>query len=152
MRAIHLPTTHHMRGFTLIEVLTVLALLAVLAAVAYPSYAAHLQRAHRTEAQATLMEAAFFMQRHYAAHHRYDTGDPNAPNVSLPAPLQHSPRQGSAHYLISVTQSDASSYTLSATPMSTGPMAHDSCGTLTLNQHQARGIQGAAASVAQCWR
>lgn len=138
-------------GFTLIEMLTVLAVLGVLAAVAYPSYAAHLQRGHRTEAQAALMDAAFYMQRHYAAHHRYDTGDPSDPLVSLPAPLNQSPRQGTAHYLISVIQADAGSFTLQATPVSGGPMAHDTCGSLTLNQYQARGITGTA-SLSQCWR
>lgn len=149
----HLPhTAHHGSGFTLIEMLTVLALLGVLAVVAYPSYATHLQRAHRTEAQAALMDAAFFMQRHYAAHHRYDTGDPSAPLVALPAPLNQAPRQGPARYVISVTQANASGYTLHATPASDGPMAHDACGSLTLNQHHTRGITGAKVSVAQCWR
>ena len=144
--------THRASGFTLVEMLTTLALLGVLAAMAYPSYAAHLHRAHRADAQAALMDAAFFMQRHYAAHHRYDTGDASAPLVNLPAPLNQSPRQGAAHYVIHVTQADAGSYTLSATPTATGPMAHDPCGSLTLNQHHSRGITGTTVSVAQCWR
>lgn len=144
--------THRASGFTLVEMLTTLALLGVLAAVAYPSYAAHLHRAHRADAQAALMDAAFFMQRHYAAHHRYDTGDASAPLVNLPAPLNQSPRQGAGHYVIHVTQADAGSYTLSATPTATGPMAHDPCGSLTLNQHHSRGVTGTTVSVAQCWR
>ncbi|OGB01710.1 MAG: hypothetical protein A3G29_13840 [Burkholderiales bacterium RIFCSPLOWO2_12_FULL_64_99] len=152
MRHPHLRPPHRLTGFTLVEMLTVLAVLGVLAAVSYPSYAAHLHRAHRADAQAALMDAAFFMQRHYAARHRYDTGDANAPVVSLPAPLNQSPRQGTAHYLISVTQADAGSYTLSATPVSNGPMAQDPCGSLTLNQHHARGITGTTVNVAACWR
>lgn len=152
MRHPHLRPPHRPAGFTLVEMLTVLAVLGVLAAVAYPSYAAHLQHAHRADAQAALTDAAFFLQRHYAAHHRYDTGDASAPLVSLPAPLNQSPRQGTAHYLISVTQADAGSYTLSATPATTGPMTHDPCGSLTLNQHHTRGITGTTVSVAQCWR
>lgn len=152
MRHRPLRPHHRQTGFTLVEMLTVLAVLGVLAAVAYPSYAAHLYRAHRADAQAALMDAALFMQRHYAAHHRYDTGDATAPLVSLPAPLNQSPRQGSAHYVISVTQADSGSYTLSATPVATGPMAHDPCGSLTLNQHHARGITGSTVSMTQCWR
>lgn len=152
MRHLHPRLPHRLTGFTLVEMLTVLAVLGVLAAVSYPSYAAHLYRAHRADAQAALMDAAFFMQRHYAAHHRYDTGDASAPLVSLPAPLNQSPRQGTAHYLISVTQADAGSYTLSATPVSNGPMAQDPCGSLTLNQHHARGITGTTVNVAACWR
>jgi len=139
-------------GFTLLEMLIVLAVVGVLAAVSYPSYATHLQRAHRKEAQAALLDAALFMQRHYAAHHRYDTGEPNSPLVSLPKPLAQSPRQGAAHYLISVTQADASSYTSSATPTSYSPMAHDPCGGLTLNQQQLHGITGTTVSTAQCWQ
>ncbi|MDX9842860.1 MAG: type IV pilin protein [Aquabacterium sp.] len=150
MRPCHPP--RRPTGFTLVEMLTTLALLGMLAAVAYPSYATHLHRAHRADARAALMDAAFFMQRHYAAHHRYDTGDASAPLVSLPAPLNQSPRQGPAHYAISVTQADAGSYTLSATPVTTGPMAHDPCGSLTLNQHHTRGITGTTVNVAQCWR
>ncbi|MDQ5926138.1 MAG: type pilus assembly protein PilE, partial [Pseudomonadota bacterium] len=80
------------------------------------------------------------------------TGEPNSPLVSLPKPLAQSPRQGAAHYLISVTQADASSYTLSATPTSYSPMAHDPCGGLTLNQQQLHGITGTTVSTAQCWQ
>lgn len=152
MTDMHSHPAPHRAGFTLIEMLTVLALLGILAAVAYPSYASHLQRAHRAEAQSVLMDAAFFMQRHYAAHHRYDTGDASAPLVSLPAHLSQSPHKGAANYVISVTQANASGYTLNATPVSGGSMADDACGSLTLNQHQARGITGTAVSVAQCWR
>lgn len=152
MRLATSTPAHHALGFTLIEMLIVLALLGILSAVAYPSYAAHLQRAHRSEAQAALMEAAFFMQRYYAANHRYDTGDASAPLVSLPAPLNQAPRQGKAHYLISVTQADAHGYTVSATPVQDGPMSSDACGTLTLNQHHMRGITGTTVNVAQCWR
>lgn len=140
------------KGFTLIEMLVVLAIVGVLAAVSYPSYVEHVQRAHRVDAQAALMDAAFFMQRHYAAHHRYDTGDVDAPLVTLPAPLTQSPRQGMARYQISVTQADAGSYTLSATPLSSSALSSDPCGKLTLNQHHLRGVTGATASVTQCWR
>lgn len=147
-----LPFAPHLKGFTLVELLVVLAVLGLLAAMAYPSYTAHVQRAHRTDAQAILLEAAHHMQRRYAAHHRYDTGDDNAPTPSLPSSLSQSPKQGQAHYTISVSQADANTYALRATPTSTGAMTNDLCGSMILNHHHARSITGTGASLAQCWR
>ena len=50
-------------GFTLIEIVTVVAIVAILAAIAIPSYTQFLARGYRSEARATLVAAAQWMER-----------------------------------------------------------------------------------------
>lgn len=151
MSASHAPRHHH--GFTLIEMMVVVALIGILSAIAYPSYTAHIQRGHRSEAQKALLEAAQYMQRYYAAHHRYSTGQSgDAANVTLPAPLHQSPSQGPALYQVTTTNSSATGYTLNATPVSGQKMASDACGSLTLTEAHVRGVTGQGATVTTCWK
>jgi type IV pilus assembly protein PilE len=104
------------KGFSLIELMIVVAIVAILGSIAYPSYIAQVTQARRTDAQAVLMEAAQFMERFYTENNRYDQ-DTGGTGVTLPAPLQESPRDGGTKsYDIVVHASTASTYTLRATP------------------------------------
>lgn len=125
-------------GFTLIEVMITVAIVGILAAIALPSYREHVARSRRVDAQATLMEAAQFMERHYTQNGRY-TG------ATLPAGLQ-----GGVFYTITLPADTltATTYTLQAAPANA--QAGDRCGNLTFNQAGVRGVSGA--TVAECWR
>ncbi len=148
-------------GWTLVELMMVLAIMGVLAAIAWPSYTTYVQRGHRAEAAAALMDAQNYMERYYTAYGRYSLtgstagagGALTAP--SLPARLQNIPSGNgngviAARYSLSVSQVSTNSYTLSAVP--TGGMAGDKCGSLTLTHTMVRGVTSTAASVAECWR
>lgn len=123
-------------GFTLIELLIVLLVVAILAVIAYPSYAEHIRRSQRADAQTVLMEAAHYMQRHYAARNTYDDAE---------LPFTQAPRDGPKRYEISV-EADGQSYTLTAAPVATD----DRCGSLTLTEIGKMGVT--TGTVAECWR
>lgn len=142
------------RGWTLTELLMVMAIMAVLASMAWPSYTQHIQRGHRAEAMAVLLEAQHFMERYYTAFGRYSlqaTGAAVAP--PLPTRLQRIPDVSTgvaARYLVGVSQVSANSYTLSAVPA--GSMANDRCGSLTLTHTSVRGTSSSSVTAVECWR
>lgn len=141
------------RGWTLIELLMVMAIVAVLASVAWPSYTQHVQRGHRLEAVAALLEAQHFMERYYTTFGRYSvlaSSGAAAVAPALPARLQNIPAAGT-RYVLSVSQVSANSFTLSAAPV--GSMATDKCGSLTFTHTSVRGTTGSGSvTAAECWR
>jgi len=133
------------RGFTLIEIVVVVMIVAILAAIAIPSYSAYLVRGYRSEARATLIAAAQWMERWRTERGTYqDGGNPPA----LPAGLAVSPPTGAARYNITVATPAANRYTLSATP--TAAFVGDACGTLTLDNTGLRTRNGAE-TIETCW-
>ena len=135
-------------GFSLVELLVVLVIMGVLSAVALPAYTRYVQRGHRTEAMAALLEAQHYMERYYSANGQY-LSPANAVPI-LPQRLQRIPIQGTVRYQLSVREATVNSYLLQAVPE--GSMAGDVCGSLTINQTGLRGVLNSTHSVAECWR
>jgi type IV pilus assembly protein PilE len=109
------------RGFTLIETLITVAIAAVLSGIAYPSFEGHLQRARRSDAMVSLMQAQLAQERHRANNRSY--GDLAAIGVRATSL--------SGHYAIEVAASATDGYELVAT--ATGRQANDAtCRTLRL--------------------
>ena len=127
-------------GFTLIEVMMVVAIVAILTAIAIPNYFQFIARGHRSEARATLTQAAQWMERWRTERGTYV-------GAALPAALTRSPAAGTQMYGIGVV-SAANTYTLTATAQ--GPMAGDGCGNLTLDNTGQRGRTGTEA-MDICW-
>jgi len=134
------------RGFTLVELVTVMAIVAILAAIAVPSYFQYIARGHRSEARATLTQAAQWMERWRTQNNSYQ--DPaNAP-PALPAALQQSPASGAVMYNIAVVTPTPGTYLLTATPVNPGPMANDTCGVFSLDN---TGARTSAGDINLCW-
>ncbi|MEG7361871.1 type IV pilin protein [Pseudomonas citronellolis] len=140
-------SAHSSKGFTLLELMVVVAIISILAAVAYPSYTEHVRKARRSDAEASLMELAQFMERYYTANGRYTTST----NTAVALPFAESPKDGSTKYynLAFSGTPTATSYVLAATPK--GAMSGDTCGTLTLSNTGVKG-QGSNGTLSQCWR
>lgn len=136
------------RGFSLVELMVVLLILGLLVSLAWPGYRRHVQRGHRAEAIAALLEARLFMERHYAVQGRYTTAAGSAP--ALPQTLQVVPAQGVPRYRLVLLSADASGFVLQADPQP--PMADDPCGSLSLSSTGLKGRSGRALSVQDCWR
>jgi type IV pilus assembly protein PilE len=125
-------------GFTLIEVMVVVVVIAILAAVAVPNYTQYVQRGYRAQAMASLLQDANWMQQQFTA------------NNSYPATTAVLPQNGNPKYNIVINASTASTFTLSATPVT-----NDKCGTFTLDNTGLRSTKGdgatPVATPADCW-
>ncbi|TXH06076.1 MAG: type IV pilin protein [Nevskiaceae bacterium] len=110
-------------GFTLIELIIAMMAIGILTAIAYPSYTKYVSRGRRVDATATLMQDAQILERCYTQYFAYNSA--NCPTLSTTSPL--------GYYKISLTAT-ASTYTLSATPVSGGAQASDSaCTAFSIN-------------------
>lgn len=132
------------RGFTLIELMIVVVVIALLAAVALPNYTRYVQRGNRAQAMATLLQYANWMQQQYTINSSYQ---PGGTALTLPASINTSTK-----YTFTINASTPTTYTLWAAPANTS----DICGTFTLNNTGARGVQisgasGSATVIANCW-
>ncbi len=131
--------SHHLDGFTLIEILLVTALLGILFSIALPQYQRYLERAYRVEAIRMLTTAAACLERHRAQAGVYDT------NRCIDAP-------GNGYYLLSIeppAMSSSDSFTLTATPID--QTIGGICGSLGLDQSGMQVISGPESNRWRCW-
>lgn len=135
-------------GFTLIEILVALLIVGLLVAIAAPSYLAHIQRAQRAQAAATLLQAQQFMERLYSVQGSYLSSGGSLP--VLPVALQSVTADGREIYRIRVERADTISYQLRAEPQ--GSLQQDACGALTLDHTSLKGRTGTTVEVQSCWR
>ena len=127
-------------GFTLIEVVIVMAVVAILTAIAIPNYFQFIARGHRSEARATLTQAAQWMER-------WRTQSGSYAGAALPATLARSPATGPQMYTITVAPA-GNTYVLTAA--AGGAMATDPCGNFGLDSTGQRTRSGTE-SIDICW-
>ncbi|MFN3899032.1 MAG: type IV pilin protein [Alishewanella aestuarii] len=108
-------------GFTLIELMVVVAIIAILAGIAFPSYQAYVLRSGRTDARDALLSVSQQLERHYTQNNSYTSF--NLASNTSPGGL----------YSISLTKA-ASTYTITAAPVSGSRQAKDSCKSFSINQ------------------
>jgi type IV pilus assembly protein PilE len=129
------------KGFSLVELLVVIGILAILAAIAVPAYSLYRQRANRSEARTTLLEASQALER-YAVRNNGYTG------ATIGNDVINTIRLDSPHRLYQLRwQNDviptATTYTLQAVGL--GAQAGDvDCNLMTINH---LGVRTPAA----CW-
>lgn len=139
-----------LRGFSLVELMIVLVVVGILSAIAVPQYGAHVARSNRAEAKAVLMAAAQWMEQRFSANGTYCVTAADCTTNPLPTSLRAVPATGAAVYTVTVGNLADATYTLTATPVTTGKMHSDACKALTLNQLGQRGQGGL--DEAGCWR
>ncbi|ART52547.1 prepilin-type cleavage/methylation domain-containing protein [Acidovorax carolinensis] len=133
------------QGFTLIEVMIVVAIVGILSAIAYPSYTEYIQRGHRADARAGLLQAQQWLERASTATGVYP--------IALPATLTWA-TDPTKRYTIGFADGNTNAaYTLVATRKSGGPQANDKCGNFTLTHTGVRGALNYASSTSatECW-
>ena len=125
-------------GFTLIELMIAVAIIAILAAIVLPNYKNYLIKAHRTDAQAAMLNLAQYMESQYNASFAYpDMND-------IPFSLK-SPPNISKYYDFSDTTTSGQSFIIKAVP--TAKQNDTQCGTLMLNEQGAK-----TPTTSGCWK
>lgn len=135
-------------GFTLIEIMITVAIIGILAAIALPSYQEYIAKSRRAEATTVMLEAGQYMRRYYSANDSFTT--------TLPSGLTNIPRDQSTNqnYKVAATV-NTTSFTITATVQSTGPMANDKCGTYSFTSQGAKlNTKGVVNNglIEGCWR
>ena len=120
-------------GFTLIELMIVIVIIGILVAIGYPSYARYLERGHKAEAQATMLEILQMAQQYYVVKNKY---------TDFTLPVAQTP---SGKYTITAAASGGV-YTITATPTK----ASVECGTLTINSLNVKTVSSPY-TVKDCW-
>ena len=106
----------HQKGFSLVELMIVVAIVGIIASFAYPSYEEYVTRSKRSDAMAALVQASQAMER-YRSQAPYDYDVAALSDVfATQVPVEG----GTAYYQLTIAN-DATSYTITATPV--GSMA-----------------------------
>lgn len=110
------------QGFTLIELMIVVAIIAIIAAIGYPSYQDSVRKTNRADAMDTMLDTAQRLERCFTSFGSY-----NNASCTVPASINST----KAHYTVAVTTT-ASTYSLTATPVSAQQLKDTKCTTFTL--------------------
>lgn len=125
--------TKKTNGFTLIELMVSVGIVGILVSIAYPSYQSNIQKSHRADAQAALMNLVNFMERRLTEFNRYDELDPSVQN------------QQTDYYLITINANQFD-YSIVAAPKPGTGQVNDSCGILIIDN-----IGNKRADTTGCW-
>ena len=129
-------------GFSLIELLIVIAILGILTAIVVPSHNGSTSKARRTDAKIALMESASALEKCYVINNKYNHASCNSYPAS--GSIVYS---AEGHYKVVATNLTATSFTLTATPVTNGAQTNDTrCASFTINSTGAK-----SATNADCW-
>jgi len=134
-------------GFTLIEVMIVVGVIGILSAIAFPSYNQYVQRTHRANARAALLQTAQWLERAATAQGSYP-----AAAAAIPAGVL---QVEGGRYTITLPVLTAGTFTLRATP-NVAAQSTDQCGTFQMTHAGVRTQVATAAvptplTVQECW-
>lgn len=128
-------------GFTLIELMIVMAVMAILTSLAIASYQAQIVKSRRAVATGCLMGQVQYMERYYTNGFSYA-------GAAIPA---GGCRAELKDFYTFTGDIQASSYTLTATPIGSQLSGDKRCMALSITDKGVKGKSGTATSVDDCW-
>jgi len=131
--------SNNSEGFTLIELMIAVVIVAILLSVAVPAYQDSIRTSRRTDARNALMAAQLVQEKYRGNNSSYGTTAQTGIATTSEA----------GFYTIAVVNPTATSYTVTATPVSGKSQANDSCGTFAIGQSGPDTSTGYAGS--DCW-
>ena len=143
------PSSNHVRGFTLIEVMMVVAIVGILAAIALPNYSQYVMKGRRVDAKNALLDLAGRQERYFATHNQYTTTASElgyGADTSFPLAIIAS---GASHYSLSVAATGTADFTATATPQ--GMQTADACSGYTINNLGQQTNTGVTNPPTDCW-
>jgi type IV pilus assembly protein PilE len=136
-------------GYTLVELLVTVGIVGILGALAYPSYMQYTEKSNRTDATATMTNAAQILQRCYSQTYDYtQCVIGNTPPGVTGLSADYGSPQG--YYTITLVTPATNQYTLTATPVKSPQTKDAQCTTFTVAQSGLQGSTGTGTSQA-CW-
>lgn len=140
-------------GMTLIEVMVVVVILAIIVGYAYPSYMQFIVRAKRSAATSMLLQVATRQQQFFMDNKRY-SGSLAALNFPADAFMIGDDgsllADGDADriYNVSLSNTTATTYTVTASPELGQEERDHTCGDMTLTH---AGLKGSSLGGENCW-
>lgn len=133
------------KGFSLIELMIAVAIVTIIAAIAYPAYTDQVQKNNRSDAKVALMQLSQAMQRLYTEENSYISATLGGGGI-------YPSTSPEGYYTLSISDLDATTYTLTATPVAGAPTAKDSkCTSFSLTSTNIKSATGTL-SAAKCWK
>lgn len=111
-------------GFTLIELMVTVVIIAILLSVAVPAYQDSIRTGRRADARNALMAAQLAQEKYRGNNSSYGTTAQTGIGTTSEA----------GYYTIAVVSPTATSYTVTATPVTGKSQESDSCGTFAIGQ------------------
>ncbi|WP_042862451.1 type IV pilin protein [Acinetobacter modestus] len=107
------------RGFTLIELMIVITIIAIVAAFAFPSYQEYVRKAKRTDAESDMMAISNRLQKYKIANFSFLKANAVPITLSDIGQASQSPQSGTPLYNLSLSNVTATTWLLTATPITT---------------------------------
>ena len=125
------------RGFTVIDLLIAVAIVAILVRIALPAYQGYIIRSSRQAAQSELVALATAQEKIFLNSNAYTADVSSAYSGQSSAGLGvTSGKTKDSRYTLSVQAPTATTFIITATPVSGTPQASD--GNLTINEQNVR--------------
>ena len=131
-------------GFSLIEIMIAVAIIGILAGIAVPSYSKYMTDARRTDAISFLSEVAGEQVRYFSDNNQYAT---TMQELGYGATATFTTPEG--YYVVSVDNSTALKFLLTATPVAGGKQVGDAeCASFTISN---TGQKKSTGTQTDCW-